>query len=194
MNTQKLLLHAASFAAYRHRDQRRKGSDAQPYINHPLDVANMLCDVGGIEDPDVLAAAILHDTVEDTVTTSDEIRKLFGDRIASLVREVTDDKSLPKAERKKLQVEHASQLSPGAKAIKLADKISNVTDITSFPPVDWSLDRRREYLEWAEAVVAGLRGVNEPLERHFDDVMRRAWSVVDRSGSESPSTHASPSA
>lgn len=174
MNTTKLILHAARFAAYRHRDQRRKGSDAQPYINHPLDVANMLSDIGGIDDPEILAAAILHDTVEDTESTGDEIHELFGERVAGYVLEVTDNKSLPKAERKQLQIEHAPQLTPGAKAIKLADKISNVKDVTDHPPADWPKERRLEYIDWAERVVAGLRGVNSELEKHFDEAAARA--------------------
>jgi GTP diphosphokinase / guanosine-3',5'-bis(diphosphate) 3'-diphosphatase len=178
VDTTKLILHAASFAAHRHRDGRRKGSDAQPYINHPLDVANMLCDIGGIDDAEILAAAILHDTVEDTETTEPEIRERFGDRIAELVLEVTDDKSLPKAERKRLQIEHAPHLSPGAKAIKLADKISNITDVTNHPPADWDTESRREYIEWGAAVVAGLRGVNEPLEKHFDETILRARATL----------------
>jgi GTP diphosphokinase / guanosine-3',5'-bis(diphosphate) 3'-diphosphatase len=168
------LLAAASFAARKHRDQRRKGSNAEPYINHPLEVANLLANVGKIEDYDILIAAVLHDTVEDTETTPEELTALFGEKVCGYVLEVTDDKSLPKAERKRRQVEHAPHLSAGAKQIKLGDKISNITDVTNNPPHDWPQERRLAYVEWGEAVVAGLRGVNEKLEKHFDETAARA--------------------
>ncbi|QYO66454.1 HD domain-containing protein [Leptolyngbya sp. 7M] len=174
MNAIELILRVANFAAQRHRDQRRKGSDAQPYINHLLDVANMLCEIGGIDDPEVLAAAILHDTIEDTETTKEELLQRFGKPITSLVLEVTDDMSLPRAQRKQAQIEHAPHLSPGAKVIKLADKISNIRDLTDHSPVDWSRDRHLEYLDWAESVVAGLRGVNPSLEKYFEESVARA--------------------
>jgi GTP diphosphokinase / guanosine-3',5'-bis(diphosphate) 3'-diphosphatase len=193
VNTTKLLLHAALFAADRHRDQRRKGSDARPYINHPLEVANLLSDIGGIEDPEVLAAAILHDTVEDTETSEAELKKLFGKRIASIVMEVTDDKSLEKAERKRLQIEHAPHLTPDAKAVKLADKISNITEVIGDPPKDWSNERRREYIDWAIKVVDGLRGVNPKLEERFDATASRGRQAFGGSNG-SPTAQASPSA
>ncbi len=168
------LLRAADFAAIKHKDQRRKGSDSDPYINHPLSVARYLIEVGGIEDPDILAAAILHDTVEDTETTAEDLAELFGERVSSLMMEVTDDKSLDKQVRKRLQVEHAPGLSPGAKLIKLADKISNIEDIISNPPMDWSQDRCVEYVEWGKEVVAGLRGSNAKLEKLFDELCESA--------------------
>ena len=174
MNTQNQLIRAASFAADRHRDQRRKGENGAPYINHPLEVANMLANIGGIEDTEVLIAAILHDTVEDCGVRPEELRAHFGDRITDLVLEVTDDKSLPKPERKRLQVEHAPHLSPEAKAIKLADKISNVTDVAHDPPSHWPIERQQEYIRWASSVVAGFRGVNEPLEKLFDERVKLA--------------------
>jgi len=168
------LLAAASFAAQKHRDQRRKGSDAEPYINHPLEVANLLANVGEIDDIDVLLAGILHDTIEDTAATREELTERFGERAAGFVLEVTDDKALPKQVRKQLQIEHAPTLSIEAKQVKLADKISNITDITNNPPHDWSLDRRREYIEWGEKVVAGLRGANPNLEKRFDETVSKA--------------------
>jgi guanosine-3',5'-bis(diphosphate) 3'-pyrophosphohydrolase len=174
MNTLNKLLEAASFAARRHTGHYRKGSNSEPYINHPLEVANLLANVGGVDDIDVLIAAILHDTVEDVGVTKDELIERFGERVAGLVLEVTDDKSLPKAERKRLQVEHAPHLSFGAKLIKLGDKISNITDITNSPPADWSIERRREYIDWGESVVAGLRGTNEGLEAKFDEAVAKA--------------------
>lgn len=161
-------IEAASFAAKKHRRQRRKGSDAEPYINHPLEVANLLANVGKVEDFDVLTAAVLHDTVEDTGTTAEEIAEKFGEKVCAMVLELTDDKSLPKTERKRLQIEHAPHLSAGAKLIKLADKISNVRDVLENPPDDWPPERCREYVEWGEKVVAGLRGANAELEKRFD--------------------------
>jgi len=172
------LLEAVNFSASKHRDQRRKGAEQSPYINHPVEVANVLAGVGGVEDVDVLIAALLHDTVEDTGTLPEELERQFGDTVRRLVEEVTDDKSLPKQERKRLQLEHAPRLSRGAKLIKLGDKISNVREIALNPPADWPLARRREYLEWAAGVVAGLRGVNERLENRFDEVLGMARRLV----------------
>lgn len=174
MNTHKRLLYAASFAAQRHTGQKRKGERGEPYINHPLEVASLIANIGGIDDAEILIAALLHDTVEDCGVPDDEIRLQFGERVAGFVLEVTDDKSLPKAERKRLQVEHAPHLSHGAKIVKLADKISNITDVTNSPPADWPHERRVEYIRWAESVVVGLRGVSEPLEAHFDQAVAKA--------------------
>jgi GTP diphosphokinase / guanosine-3',5'-bis(diphosphate) 3'-diphosphatase len=174
MNTVKKLLEAAAFAARKHSGQKRKGKDEEPYINHPLEVANLLVSVGGIDDVDVLTAGLLHDTIEDTGTTKADIEVKFGAKTAGIVVEVTDDKLLPKAERKRLQVEHAPQLSAEAKLVKLADKISNVTDILERPPDDWDDKRRREYVEWGASVVSGLRGTNAALESRFDDLVERA--------------------
>ena len=173
-----LLLRAARFAAEKHRDQRRKGRRASPYINHPLEVADVLARVGGVDDVVTLVAAVLHDTVEDTRTTPEEIEADFGPEVRAVVAEVTDDKSLPKAVRKQLQVEHAPHASRRAKLVKLGDKICNVRDVTNDPPPDWSTARRREYLEWAKRVVDGLRGTNEGLERCFDEVWGRGMGVL----------------
>ena len=162
-----VVLRAAAFAAERHRDQRRKGQDASPYINHPLALANLLSECGE-HDPTVLAAALLHDTVEDTGTTIEEIRQAFGAQVAAIVAEVTDDKSLPKAERKRLQIEHAAHLSVPARLVKLADKICNLRDMNSSPPVGWSLQRKSEYFDWAKQVVDRMRGTHPELERLFD--------------------------
>jgi guanosine-3',5'-bis(diphosphate) 3'-pyrophosphohydrolase len=163
-----LLLKALRFSADRHSNQRRKDSDKSPYINHPIEVVQLLWEVGNVRDAKVLLAAILHDTVEDTDTRPEEISDRFGQEVRSLVLEVTDDKSLPKEERKRLQIETAPHKSHGAKLIKLADKACNVRNLVSKPPKDWSLERRREYLLWGEKVVAGLRGANPALEEYYD--------------------------
>lgn len=173
-------LEAASFAAEKHIGQKRKGRDQAPYINHPLEVANLLVNVGRIRDYDVLIAALLHDTVEDTETTREEIADRFGEDVASIVMEVTDDKTLPKAERKQKQVEHAPHLSKGAKQLKMCDKISNITDIMNNPPDGWSDERRLEYIEWGERVFAGLRGANEALEEYFDKLVSKAKTEVSQ--------------
>lgn len=164
----KLVFAALAFAAGKHRDQRRKDVPASPYINHPIALADVLVNVGGIEDETVIVAAILHDTVEDTETTPEELESRFGSRIRDIVLEVTDDKRLPKAERKRLQIEHAPHLSRAAKLVKLADKICNLRDVVSSPPAGWSLERRQAYFDWARAVVAGVRGVHPALEACFD--------------------------
>jgi guanosine-3',5'-bis(diphosphate) 3'-pyrophosphohydrolase len=174
MNNLKTLAQAISFAAKKHKAQKRKGADNEPYINHPLEVLNLLTGVGNVEDYNTLIAAVLHDTIEDTETTKEEIANLFGENVCQMVLELTDDKSLPKAERKQLQIEHAPHISIGAKQIKLCDKISNISDVTNNPPHDWSNERRREYVEWGEKVVAGLRGANADLEKHFDELVEKA--------------------
>jgi guanosine-3',5'-bis(diphosphate) 3'-pyrophosphohydrolase len=171
-----LLLKALSFAAHKHRDQRRKDAEASPYINHPIALAEVLAGEGGVADLEVLAAALLHDTIEDTATTLEELRANFGDRIAGMVAEVTDDKDLPKVERKRLQIEHAAGISPGAKLVKLADKICNLRDVAGRPPAKWDLQRRREYFDWAKQVIDGLRGAPgesmRALEVEFDKAYR----------------------
>ena len=180
MNNLNKLLEAASFAAKRHTHQKRKGSDGEPYINHPLEVANLLANVGKVDDLDILIAAILHDTVEDTGVTKEELEMRFGQQVADYVSEVTDDKSLPKEERKRLQVEHAPHLSHGAKQIKLADKISNITDVTNNPPHDWPQERKVAYVDWGENVVAGLRGANADLEKRFDETVQKAREKFEK--------------
>lgn len=180
------LLGAVRFAAYKHRDQRRKGRDASPYINHPIEVAELIARVAEVDDTAVLMAAVLHDTVEDTETTFEEIETAFGAEVRSLVAEVTDDKNLEKPERKRLQIEHARHLSDRAKLIKIADKICNVRDVADSPPHDWSFERRAEYLEWAGRVVEGCRGVNETLERCFDEILVNARKALQRTGTSFP--------
>lgn len=162
------LLEAIRFSAEKHRNQRRKDSEQSPYINHPIEVTQLLWEVGGVRDINVLLAAVLHDTVEDTDTRLEEIRDRFGEQVLSFVMEVTDDKDLPKAQRKRLQIETAANKSYGAKLIKLADKSCNVRNLVTMPPKDWSLKRRQEYLLWTEKVVAGLRGTNAALEEYYD--------------------------
>jgi guanosine-3',5'-bis(diphosphate) 3'-pyrophosphohydrolase len=162
------LLKALDFAAEKHRDQRRKGVEASPYINHPIQVAEVLATYGEVDDLTTLMAAILHDTIEDTDTTETDLEELFGRAVAEVVSEVTDDKSLPKQERKRLQVEHTPHLSDRAKQIKIADKTCNIRDIGLRPPADWDEARQKEYFDWAESVVAGCRGVNRKLEDYFD--------------------------
>jgi guanosine-3',5'-bis(diphosphate) 3'-pyrophosphohydrolase len=162
-----IVLRAAAFAAEKHRNQRRKDAEASPYINHPIQLAYILVQAD-IEDPVVLAAALLHDTLEDTETTHDEIEIVFGHEIANIVAECTDDKALSKMERKQAQIDRAARISHKAKLVKLADKIANVSDIDGAPPAGWSLERKREYFDWAKAVVDRLRGSHAVLEARFD--------------------------
>ena len=164
-----LIFRALAFSAHKHRDHRRKDAQASPYINHPIALANVLRNEGGVSDRTVICAALLHDTLEDTETSPEELQREFGRRICLVVLEVTDDKRLPKQERKRLQIEHAPGLSRSAKLVKLADKICNLRDVASSPPVGWDLARRQQYFDWAKQVVDGLRGVNPRLERVFDD-------------------------
>lgn len=168
-----LILRAAEFAADRHRKQRRKDVGATPYINHPLALASLLANEGGVRDAEVIAAALLHDTVEDTNTTVDELRAAFGSRVASIVEEVSDDPSQWYDERKQRQVDRAPHVSDAAKLVKLADKTCNLRDVVDNPPREWTLARRREYFDWADRVVAGLRGVHPTLEAVYDAASAR---------------------
>ena len=171
------LLDAILFAAERHRNQRRKDVEVSPYINHPIALAHLLATVGAVEDLTVLKAAILHDTVEDTDTSEDELRQRFGDAVADIVMEVTDDKSLPKQRRKELQVEQAPDKSHGAALVKLADKTCNLRDLIASPPVGWSLSRRQQYFDWAKKVVDALPAVNPPLLVAFSEAYERRPSI-----------------
>lgn len=174
-----LILRALHFAADKHSRQRRKDAVASPYINHPIAVAEALCSIGYVLDPLTLAAAILHDTIEDTETSGEELERYFGAPLRGVVEEVTDDKLLPSATRKRLQIEHAGTLSERARLVKLADKICNVRDVIQCPPQGWSTQRRREYVDWAHAVIDGLRGTNAALESHFDELYRQALVQLD---------------
>jgi len=169
----KLMAKAIKFAAQKHRNQRRKDTDATPYINHPIDLADLLLNEAHVEDITVIVAAILHDTLEDTDTSSDEINQIFGIDVENIVVEVTDDKKLPKMERKRLQIEHTKTCSQQAKLVKLADKICNLRDMIDHPPMDWSLERKREYFDWAKEVIDQLRGVDPGLELMFDEAYAR---------------------
>jgi GTP diphosphokinase / guanosine-3',5'-bis(diphosphate) 3'-diphosphatase len=173
------LLVALDFAADRHRDQRRKDMRGSPYVNHLISVARLLADEGGVADPVVLVAAVLHDTVEDVGVSPEEIEQEFGSEVRDIVAEVTDDKSLEKSVRKRLQVEHAPGMSVGAKLVKLADKIANLRDVLEHPPAAWAHRRKREYMEWSAAVVDGCRGVNSSLERRFDELLARGRELLD---------------
>ena len=173
-------LRALSFAAAKHRDQRRKDTAQTPYINHPIAVANILLNEAGVTDEVVLMAALLHDTVEDTDTTFDEIERQFGQVVRDVVAEVTDDKSLPKAVRKQHQIDHAPGLSDRAKLVKLADKISNVRDTAISPPNSWPIARIDEYLEWGKAVISQIRGTHLQLEALFDEAYTQGKATTSK--------------
>jgi guanosine-3',5'-bis(diphosphate) 3'-pyrophosphohydrolase len=163
-----ILFKALLFAARKHRDQRRKDVEASPYINHPIALANLLCTEGGETDLTVLCCALLHDTLEDTDTTPEELELEFGPEIRDIVLEVTDDNRLPKLERKRLQVEHAEGASRSARLVKLADKTCNLRDLATSPPANWTPERIDAYYQWAKAVVDRIRGTHELLEQLFD--------------------------
>ena len=170
-------LRAAVFAARVHAGHRRKGSAAEPYVNHVLEVAEILATHGA--PPAAVIAALLHDTVEDSdqdpePCTLAQLEAAFGAEVAGLVAEVSDDKSLPKEVRKGLQIRHAPKASDAAKQLKLADKISNLRAIAASPPKGWDHARRLEYVGWAGRVAAGLRGVNPALDALFEATYREA--------------------
>ncbi|MBP2229157.1 (p)ppGpp synthase/HD superfamily hydrolase [Azospirillum agricola] len=159
---------ALDFAAHKHIDQRRKGVRAEPYVNHLSEVALLVAEATGGADPVVVIAALLHDTLEDTDASYEEIERLFGPEVVKVVAETTDDKRMSKAERKQHQIDAAPTASTRAKLVKLADKVSNLRSMAASPPADWPLTRKVEYFEWAHAVVAGLRGTDARLEALFD--------------------------
>jgi guanosine-3',5'-bis(diphosphate) 3'-pyrophosphohydrolase len=175
------LLAALHYAAELHTHGKRKGKAGEPYVNHVIEVAELLARVGGVTDTATLQAALLHDAVEDTEATLADLEARFSRAVRDMVAEVTDDKTLPKEKRKRLQIEHAPSLSPGAKMIKVADKTSNVRAIGASPPADWPQERRLDYLDWAEAVVDGCRGCNSALEDFFDETLDRARALIRRS-------------
>ncbi len=166
------ILSAARFAAEKHAQQRRKGENAEPYFNHLLEVAELIATSSPDLDVELTMAAFLHDTVEDTGVTLQELEQRFGKDVADLVAEVTDDKSLPKETRKQLQVQHTPEKSARAQTLKLADKTSNLRAIISSPPVGWSPERKRQYFEWAKQVVSGIASPNEYLKSEFDKAYR----------------------
>ena len=174
------IARAFDFAARKHAGQRRKGQAAEPYVNHLAEVARLVAEATGGEDTVVVLGALLHDTIEDTGTTAAELKQEFGADVAALVAEVTDDKALPKAERKRLQVEKAPHKSARAKMIKLADKTSNLRSIAASPPVEWDWERQRDYFEWAGRVADGCRGVNPQLERWFDEARANGIAALGR--------------
>jgi len=176
-----IILRSLDFAATRHKSQFRKGEEKSPYINHPIQVANLLVNEAGETDPVLLSAAVLHDVVEDTVNSVEErdllveeIRVIFGEEILSLTLEVTDDKTLIKEERKRLQVEQAAHKSVRAKKLKSADKIMNIRDLMNCPPIGWTRNRVIDYLDWCEKVNEGVHGVNEKLDSLFEEALAQA--------------------
>lgn len=181
-----LLMEAIHFSSEKHKDQRRKNPEQHPYINHPIRVARLLASEAGIRDLNVIIAALLHDTVEDTDTTLEEIHTLFGPQVAQIIDEVTDDKSLPKAVRKQMQIDHAPKVCRQAKLVKLADKLDNLLDLLSITPIGWPPERVLQYFAWSEKVIDGLRGTNVFLEQKLDTVLSQrdeAASVAERGAS-----------
>jgi len=173
------LARAWRVAAERHVNQRRKGERAEPYVNHLAEVADLVAEATNGSDPNLVVAAVRHDTIEDTGLTYAELQAQFGTDVADLVAEVTDDTSLPKVERKRRQVDYANKKSARAKLLKLADKTSNLRSIGSSPPADWSLERKRQYLQWARDVAAGLRGANAWLEAQFDEAAKKLELLLE---------------
>jgi len=174
----RLVSEAADLAARRHSGMQRKGRGNEPYINHLADVANLLSIATDGADAELVAAGWLHDTIEDTETTHRELAEKFGERVAALVVEVTDDMTLPKDERRRRQVVEAPTKSPGAKLIKIADKISNIRARILPRPNQDERDDLIDYVAWAEKVVDGCRGVNAVLDRTFDETVDLARSTL----------------
>jgi GTP diphosphokinase / guanosine-3',5'-bis(diphosphate) 3'-diphosphatase len=172
-----IFIDALRFAADKHVLQRRKGCDSVPYINHPIKVVQVLYHTGSENDPELLAAAVLHDVIEDTDATEKDLRAAFGNRVTDLVLEVSDDMSLNYEDRKRYQIKSAASLSDDAKKIKIADKISNIYDILHLP-LTWSHRRKQQYIEWADKVVQSCRGVNPKLDEAFDNIMQKAVDIL----------------
>ena len=184
------VIQAIEFAARRHRGQFRKGKRKSAYINHPIQVMSILARHQE-HDSHLLKAAALHDVIEDTAKNPEEIQTLsqtieweFGEEVLKVVREVSDDKNLPFLERKRLQIVNTPELSQRAKKIKIADKTCNIMDMMDDPPVNWSTDRKLEYLRWAEQVIEGARGVNPALEAFFDQTRKKAYRQFTQNNAE----------
>ena len=182
MNGLVTVMKAADAAARWHVDQRRKGARQEPYITHLIEVSSLVAEATEGADHNLIMAALLHDTIEDQGVTREEIAAQFNDDVAGLVCEVTDDKRLPKAERKRLQIEHAPNLTPRAKILKLADKISNLRSSATSPPADWPMQRRRDYMIWTTEVAQGLRGASGLLEQEFDRAAAHAEQTIPLAG------------
>ena len=180
-NAFSMFVRALAFASRKHVNQRRKDANASPYINHPIALVSILVDEAGVHDMDVLCAALLHDILEDSETTAAELAETFGDTLAGIVIEVTDDKTLAKEERKRLQIEHAPRLTPAARLVKVADKIANLRDVADNPPANWPLARRHEYFDWAKQVVDAIPDVPQLLRKIFDDVYARRPTIKEMS-------------
>jgi guanosine-3',5'-bis(diphosphate) 3'-pyrophosphohydrolase len=178
LNAVQEILGAAQFAAEKHAQQKRKGANAEPYVNHLIEVAGLVAMALQEPDTNLVMAAFLHDTIEDTGTTKSELVERFGTDVADLVVEMTDDKSLPKEERKRLQIENAPKKSVRAQTIKLADKISNLRSILSSPPTHWDYERKRQYFTWAKRVVDGLTAPNPILKSEFEKTFARFHEVA----------------
>jgi (p)ppGpp synthase/HD superfamily hydrolase len=168
-----IVFHAVHFAAEKHNFQRRKNTTADPYINHCIDAMHILSQAG-IEDPNILAAAVLHDTLEDTKTTFEELIHEFGEEITLLVQECTDDKSLAKIERKRVQIEHSKHIQIGSKLVKLADKISNCKGLLHDPPASWSPEIVKGYFQWSFLVCENLFGHNSILDQQMKEIFANA--------------------
>ncbi len=178
-----LLLQALHFAAQRHRDHRRKGHDGAPYVNHLIEVARILAD-HGIDDEVLLAAAVLHDSIEDVGVTHKELAARFGAAVAGYVLEVSDDMDLPAVDRKAGQIQRAPTLSTGAQQIKVADKISNLHGIINSPPTRWSHARKIGYFRWAHEVVSACSAAAPALRATFDSVYRNGMFLLESAPTE----------
>lgn len=178
IKVQQKILNALQFAAEKHKGQFRKGLSKTPFINHPIKVATILADNGEADNADLLQAAILHDTIEDTNTTATEIKKVFGKLIGDIVLECTDDKYLPSQQRKQAQIDNVTKASINAKKLKLADKIANVKDIILDPPKGWGIERKLNYLDWANKVCCQIKGVNKNLENLFEKELTLAKQTL----------------
>lgn len=165
----KKLIQMLSYASEKHKNQRRQGVNKTPFINHPIEVCRILSEVGGVTDEDILCSCLGHDLIEDANVTFEDLEMLFGIRVANMVQECSDDKSLPKQERKRLQIIHTKTISDDAKLIKLADKIANMQSVLNDPP-NWPLERKIKSFDWSYEVVGWIQGLNPALEEMFADV------------------------
>ncbi|EFO18322.1 hypothetical protein LOAG_10172 [Loa loa] len=168
-----LIIEAVDLAARRHRQQRRKDAAQTPYVNHPIGVAYILTSEGQITDTTTIIAAILHDIVEHTKTTDEEIRKMFGDEIADIVKECTMVRSMKREARMKSELEKASKLSHKAKLVQLADKLNNIRDIERGTPLGWTKQHVTEYIIFAKDLLSKIRGIHGPLESALDDIINK---------------------
>jgi len=169
------VLGAAIFATEKHKSQVRSNEKKTPYIIHPIEVADLVMKIGHVYDKDVLITALLHDVMDDTQTTYEQITSLYGTKVSSYLEEMTSKQGLSLKEQKKQQIMQAFRQNPSVAIIKLSDKLSNLKTLATSPPPSWSRDRIDQYFQWAQTVIENLPESNQLLKKAVKNVISDYW-------------------